>query len=236
MFSSIYENSLAAHSWWLAAEVARRHKSLRLISCVETLGLDETLGIFDANGRRLLAFISEVPNRAVVDGSSQPGWAMGWPELLAMTPREAVTAIERNLNIYLPNHALETTEETLVYRLMAKLIGLNIWSSDTWRAFSCCYFDAQDKYMIPSDALDDFPSALDKFESLHGRVASPPAAEGYWSVYKNKQQICVLDDDALLHFADNRPPMPLMQRFNEVGRNVDVLAASVMKVLPNSGV
>lgn len=57
--SSIQQNSLVAHSWWLASEVVRRHKNLDLITCVETLGMDETLGIYDNGARRLLAFFSD---------------------------------------------------------------------------------------------------------------------------------------------------------------------------------
>lgn len=226
--SSIRQNSLTAHSWWLASEIARRHKNLELVTCVETQGLDETLGIFDKNSCRLLAFFSdETPNRAVVDGNAKPAWAFGWDMILGMSARDAVTTVERQLMINVPNHALSTTEKTLVYRLLAKLIATKIWSRDTWRAFSCSYYDAQDQNFIPSDALDEFPSAIDKFELTHGRGGLAPAPDGFWLIYKNGNSVAAFDEDGFVHFPDDRPTLSLMPRFDSLQRKVDALAVDL---------
>lgn len=230
MYSSMKEKTQVAHTWWLASEIIRRHRGLELSTCESTMGLDETLGIFESKGKRLLAFLSsEVPNRAVVDGDSKPGWAFGWDAIMGLTPREAVAAIEAKMGIFTPRHALETTETSLTYRLISKIIGSHVWTSDTWEAYSAGYYDAESNSITPTDALDEFPTALDKHESTHGRDISGRGPEGFWVLRRNGEEVFVLDHDALLHFASNRIPEPLMARFNSLGRNIDALASSVLK-------
>lgn len=234
--SSLQQNSLAAHGWWLASEVARRHKNLTLSTCVETMGLDETLGLFDTE-TRLLAFISdEVPNRAVVDGNVSATWAYGWSKILELPPREAITTVERQLQINVPHHALETTEQTLVYRLIAKLIASRVWSGDTWRAFSSSYYDALMKSFVPSDALEEFPSALDKFEARYGRGGVAAGADGFWVIYKNGDGVLALDEEAYVHFPDDRPPVCLMHRFNKLERSIDALTLNCSSQFLTTGV
>lgn len=234
---SMHKKTRTAHSWWLASEIVRRHKGLELLTCDSTLGLDETLGIFDRGSKRLLAFLSdEESNRAVVDGGPQPAWAFGWHQILDMTPKDAVMAVEGAMGIYAPHHALETTEETLVYRLIAKVICDHIWSTDTWWAVSAGIYDGESHSITPTDFLDEFPTALDKHESVHGRHDFGPAAAGYWVLSRNGTEMCALDQDAFLHFTDNRIPVPLMERFNLFGRNLDALAASVLTELSKAAV
>lgn len=236
MIQSINKKTLTGHSWWLACEIVRRHKALELVTCISTAGLDETLGIVDRKTGRLLAFLSdEVPNRAVVSGSPDATWAFGWNQILDFRPREAVVAIEGKLGLYSPNHALETTEEILTYRLISKIIADHIWSAEVWSATSCGIFDGESQDLIPTDFLDEFPSALDKYESSHGRNANGPVAKGYWVLSRNGVEMLVLDEDAFLHFPDNRAPMPLMKRFNLFDRKIGVLTASVLSQLPKAG-
>lgn len=128
--------------------------------------------------------------------------------------------------INVPDRALATTQKTLVYRLLAQLISTNIWSRDTWRAFSSSYYDAQDQDFIHSEALVEFPSAIDKFESVHGRGGRAPAADGFWLLYKNGNSVAAFDDDGLVHFPDDRPPFSLRHRFDTLQRNVGALAVS----------
>lgn len=230
MHSSMQQKTQVAHTWWLASEIVRRHKGLELNTCISTLGLDETLGIFDSNGKRLLAFFSsEVPNRAVVDGNATPAWAFGWDKIMGLSPRDAVASIEAKMGIFTPSHALQTTETSLIYRLIAKIVGSHIWSVDTWDAYSAGYYDAESKSIYLSDALDEFPTALDKHESANGREISGRGPEGYWVLHKNGEEVFVLDRDGLLHFSSNRTPESLMKRFNSLGRNIDALASSVLK-------
>ncbi|TLM71635.1 hypothetical protein [Pseudarthrobacter sp. NamB4] len=154
-------------------------------------------------------------------------WAFGWDKILGMPARDAVATIERQLLINVPDHALTTTEKTVVYRLLAKLIATNVWSRDTWRAFSCSYYDAQERDFIPSNALEEFPSAIDKFEFVYGRGGQAPAADGFWLLYKNGNSVAAFDDDGFVHFPDDRPPLSMMHRFDTLQRNVGALAVSL---------
>lgn len=235
MVQSIGSKTLTGHSWWLASEIVRRHKGLGLVTCISTLGLDETLGIFDRSKGALLAFLSDVPNRAVVSGNPDALWAFGWNQILDVSPKEAVAAVERKLNIYSPNHALATSEETLVYRLISRIICNHVWSADIWTAVSCGIFDGDSRELVSTDFLDEFPSALDKFESTHGRNAVDATAEGYWVLSRDGVEMFVLDSDAVLHFRDNRNPMPLMKRFNLFERKIGVLAESVLSQISKTG-
>jgi hypothetical protein len=186
------------------------------------------LGNFDSKSRKLLAFLSdEIPNRAVVDGSAKPAWAFGWNKILDMPARKAVTTIERQLMINVPDRALATTQKTLVYMLLDHLISINIWSRDTWRAFSSSYYDAQDQNFIHSEALVEFPSAIDEFEFVHGRGGQAPAAHGFWLLYKNGNSVAPFDDDGFVHFPDDRPPFSLMHRIDVLQRNIGALAVSL---------
>lgn len=230
MHASMKQKTQVAHTWWLASEIVRRHHGLELNTCISTMGLDETLGIFDSKGKRLLAFLSsEAPKRAVVDGSAIPMWAFGWDTIMGLSPRDAVAAIEAKMGIFTPKHALETTETSLTYRLISKIIGGHVWAGETWEAYSAGFYDAESKSIIPSDALDEFPTALDKHEFTHGRDNSGRGPEGFWVLRKNGEEVFVLDQDALLHFSSNRIPEALMERFNSLGRNIDALASSVLK-------
>ncbi|MBD1543932.1 hypothetical protein G9E11_17150 [Arthrobacter sp. IA7] len=236
MQSSLNKKTRTAHSWWLASEIVRRHKGLELLTCISTQGLDETLGIFERESQKLLAFLSdEDPKRAVVDGGSKPAWGFAWKQILELTPKEAVAAIEGAMGRYSPHHALETTEEALVYRLIAKIIGDSIWSKDTWWAVSGGMYDAESKSVSSTDFLDEFPTALDKHESRHGRHDFGPAAAGFWVLSKNGSQVCALDRDAFLHFSDDRPPLSLMAHFNLLGRNLNSLAVSMLATLAKVG-
>jgi hypothetical protein len=233
---SIHKKTLTAHAWWLAAEVARRHKGIDLVTCDSTLGLDGTLGIFHRKEKQLLAFLSdEVPNRAVVDGGANASWAFGWNQILDLAPRDAVMAIEKRMKLYSPHHALETNESTLVYRLIAKILGGHIWSNDSWQAYSCGIYDGESGSMISTDFLESFPTALDRYESRHGRNDFRVPAEGYWVLRQNGKEVFVLDRDAFLHFPDNHVPVPLMERFNLFARNLDTLAVNVLAELPKVG-
>lgn len=82
--------------------------------------------------------------------------------------------------------------------------------------------------MIPSDALDEFPSAIDKFEVSHGREGLTPAADGFWLLYKNGNGLAAFDDDGYVHFPDNRPPLALMHRFKKLENNIDALAVNLV--------
>lgn len=228
---TINKKTMTGHSWWLASEMVRRHKGLSLVTCISTAGLDETLGILDCKTARLLAFFSDVPNRAVVSGSPDAAWAFGWNQILDFKPKEAVVAVERRLGIHSPNHALETTAEALVYRLISRIICDHIWSNEDWTAISCGIFDGDSQQLVPTDFLDGFPSALDKYESSHGRDAFGPAAMGYWILSRGGTEMFALDSDAFLHFPDNRIPLPLMERFNLFDRWIGVLATDVLSQL-----
>lgn len=171
-----------------------------------------------------------------MDGCSKPGWGFTWKHILELTPKDAVAAIEGAMGIYSPHHTRETTEEALVYRLIAKIVGDSIWSKDTWWAVSAGIYDGESKSVTSTDFLNEFPTALDKHESRHGRQDFDPAAAGFWVLSKNGSEVCALDRDAFLHFSNNRHPLPLMAQFNLLGRNLDSLVTSVLATLSKVGV
>lgn len=172
---------LEAQIWWIASELLRRHPNL---------GLSET--VHDEVGTSLVAYdprsvieTQVILNRvAGIHLPGHPDFEIGWTEVFAAPSAHTVLLqIERALGIALDGAPPATTEVTLVYRVIARVLASLVDDRHSW--------------MIRGERPDD-PSVLDGI-SWVGDTSGFATLEGLLIRWFEDSTAGRLDDQGITH-------------------------------------
>jgi hypothetical protein len=121
---------IEAQSWWIASEIARRHPQLVLAETSHP-EVGSSLAIYDPN---YVVNIQVILNRAAgIHIPSQPEFEVTWPEVFAApSPHSVVRTIESALGIHLSGAAPATTERSIVYRVIARVLATVVDDRHSW--------------------------------------------------------------------------------------------------------
>jgi hypothetical protein len=131
-YDSFYpaDRFIEAQSWWIASELARRHPQLVVAETAHP-EVGSSLVVYDPN---YVVNIQVIFNRAAgIHIPSQPDFEVTWPKVFAaVSPHDIVKEIEDALGIPVAGTAPPTTERTIVYRVIAKVLATVADDRHSW--------------------------------------------------------------------------------------------------------
>jgi hypothetical protein len=121
---------IEAQSWWIVSELARRHPQL-VVAETSHPEVGSSLVVYDPN---YVVNIQVIFNRAAgIHIPSQPDFEVTWPEVFAaVSPHDVVKKIEDALGISVAGAAPPTTERTIVYRVIARVLATVVDDRHSW--------------------------------------------------------------------------------------------------------
>jgi hypothetical protein len=173
-----------ALTWWIIAELARRHPDLRVEEWADDFGLASTLELVHPTGAPHI-YINRL-KKGIVHAVNEDKRDTDWPlEILVQrSADELVRMIEEAADLPHPSHAPPTTPRTLTFRIAADIAMTTVHDHR--------YFSAYDA-KFDQDVLKEFPLVHER-----DSCALEAAREGgrFWILSDNKNlPVAVLDTE-----------------------------------------
>ncbi|MDJ1372201.1 ADP-ribosylglycohydrolase family protein [Gulosibacter molinativorax] len=228
-------------SWWIASEMTRRHPEI-LISRVDVEDLGPLLIANDRRSDVQILFHAEGGIR--ITTATGENTALPWNTVFSFqNAHKAVKLMEIATDLGQPVTSPETTERTIVYRLIARWLTRELDGRHTWEALPVANpgLSATKAERNAQRLLSPFPSAVraaqDRTVNEHGGHSVRITDHGYepmWYFLRDSEPIFVLDDAGFAHLQSDAQ-IDLLRLYRVFGHRidavVDVLSASPPRVI-----
>lgn len=218
---------MIAQSWWIAAELCRRHPLLRAYEMHPGGGQSDVLRIWGPRRGALgeTDVLVDMNREGTIHlRDEEPSAWITWAEVMAaQSPHAIVKRIEEFQGLRLTRQAPSTTATSLVYRAIARLLNDKLNDRHPW--------DVRMEFLDSSDSdgsgrrrfVDAFPSAAEALVRARSRASVVDPAEHFWAILREGECRAVLDDAGVLH-RSNGAPIELLPVYRRRRRLFDVLA------------
>jgi hypothetical protein len=186
-----------AASWRIAAEVCRRTPELLIRHLHPGGGQYDCLALIHP-GLGSIAHLNRVGRLHVMmrlDGRRLgTGPTDVWPQLMKQNPRGLVDLVSKRIGQAVPKRLVATTPRVLTYRLIAAVVGMQIFASRVWT----CRSAVHDSSGMDGTFVD---SALRRFvipkRELFSREESARLEQGYsfWLIWRSSSALACLCED-----------------------------------------
>lgn len=222
-------------SWWLASELGRRHQGVwveRFISA----NSGPVLVAYHPDGDAKIFFDLEHGVRLHLDGSkAEWGWESAFS---AMGAHDQLKRIEVSSGLGTPRRAPATTAQSLVYRLIARLLAMHVDAPRPWVPVPV---DVQPMVRGLAEPSDD--ALLVGFDTVQKDILNHRADAAarfddvqtvgirswLWAMTRDVETAFVLDTDGYVH-TRQVGVRPLLPMYDELGRDIDRLAVRVLEL------
>jgi hypothetical protein len=213
-------------TWWLASELCRRHPEV-LISRVQDAQLNQLLIVHEgATGKRVqFGLVGGIKYEH--DGAVQQ---IDWASIIARhNAHDVLKHLESETGWGIPRDTPATTHRTLVYRIIAKLLALNLDDRHAWQAVPLPILGDEDEPITAWSVREQFPSLRD-IASGYLEEATALAAdtepetvfwhEPLWVLLRDMEPVAVLDEAGTAHLHE-ASTVDLMEAYDAVERDLN---------------
>ncbi|MBN8207052.1 hypothetical protein JF550_13955 [Microbacterium esteraromaticum] len=195
---------VVAQSWWIAAELVRRHPESLVYEAHPGGGMYDVLAVApsrhfssEASTGEAAVLLNRVGTLQVHAGAAITGIADWASVLIAAKPFEIVRELESVAGWLPPRATPSATRRSLTYRFIASALGMFVNDRHQWDA-RCELFDTVDG-LEPRGFVDSFPQA-------HADLASVPRIgiygephSHYWGLLRDGEAIALVSIDGRLY-------------------------------------
>ncbi|KGM14447.1 hypothetical protein N869_11050 [Cellulomonas bogoriensis 69B4 = DSM 16987] len=227
---------MLAHSWWLAAEIVRRHPG---VSLTETHPCDGMYDCLTLHGRG--PGYVDLNREGRIHVHPELIGFMTWARALEMPdPHDAVVAIEAAWGRPGPQKAPRTTATTLTYRVVARALGMLVNHRDDWDVRMANpgqpYYGGPEPtvatWLASAGADRLFPSDAIRDGVLRAWATRNPIDSGVWAVLREEEALAVLDAHEGIAYT-RTGAVPMLPAYRLSGRSVTAaMVAGLGSVLP----
>ncbi|MGH3703464.1 MAG: hypothetical protein ACRDT9_02440 [Agromyces sp.] len=208
-----------AESWWIASELASRHPDHIVYEIHPGGGMYDCLTLAqpgrDGPGVIMLNREGTIHVHAPIDGGTDFG--LTWANALsADSPHDVVKQLEIAARIQLARKRPPTTQRTLVYRVIAAFLALQLNDRHQWDARSE-FLDTSGYGGGARGYLAGFPDARNAADGakLIGIPGEPESH--FWAVLRNGEPIAVMSINGMLYTGESTIELlPLYRRLGSV--------------------
>ncbi|MGM1028972.1 MAG: hypothetical protein ACQEWM_03755 [Actinomycetota bacterium] len=222
-------------SWWLASELGRRHQGVwveRFISAQS----GPVLAAYHPDGAAKVYFDLQHGVRVHLAGS-QAEW--GWESVFsAMGAHDLLKRIEASSGLGTPRRAPATSAQSLVYRLIARLLAVHVDAPRPWVPVPV---EVQPMVRGLAEPSDD--ALLAGFDTVHDDILNHRADGAarfddvqtvgirpwLWAMTRDVETAFMLDTDGYVH-TRAVGVRSLLKLYDELGRDIDRLAVHVLEL------
>ena len=210
-----------AQSWWIAAELVRRHPELTIVETHPGGGQYDVLEIV-RDGTSLISM-----NRAgrihIANSSREP---LGFEATFAEAdPRQLIALLEQEARLSSPDKAPGSTGKVLTYRALAHIV----WAT----AHRAAPLDARSEFLDSSGGggsgarglLSRFPIAQERSRESRPHDPAGIPAHRYWLVMRGSGAVAAADVDGFVYVGESCLHLPTL--YDDNGRSLSrtILAA-----------
>lgn len=215
-----------AQSWWIAAELCRRHPLLRAYEMHPAGGTADVLRVWGPRRGALgeTDVLVDLNRAGSIHLEDQLGSRITWAEVMAaQSPHLIMKRIEDAHGRRLVRQAPSTTATSLVYRVIAQLLNEKLNDRHQWDVRMEFHDSSGDEDSSENGYVQTIPSATAAFTSARSRASVVDPGEHFWAVLRDDECRAVLDDAGVLH-RRNGAPLELLSVYRRRHRLFDVLA------------
>jgi hypothetical protein len=218
-------------TWWIASELARRHPELQ-ITRLEDLESIPIIVVHDGPTGKRVQF-------DLVGGIQYFKGAIHnhitWPEVFSQNDAHAVMrGIEDGVGFGVTETTPATTPRSLVYRVVARLLAMNVDDRKTWQVVSAPIMGVDGATDATYTALESFSTAIDAAETYVTDAISQAAGAGtdsnrlfwhepLWLLLEDFEPVAVLDEGGIAHLP-NGAKIDLLRMYRSFGRDLNPVA------------
>lgn len=210
-------------SWWVTAELLRRHPELTVVETQPGGGQYDCLTIWgpnqnphiDLNRKGRIHVHSALSDRFDRHASSIE-LPIEWFAEAELADRRAVPLfLEAATGLPAPAHTLPTTSKTLVFRMIYHLLLFSLNEPAGWDVRNA---------QLGANRIHayQFHEYAPNFLSAHSAARSK-SSDDFWAVIRDHRCLAIIQEDGRLHLPHSAP-VTLMDLYDEASR--DILAAS----------
>ncbi len=225
--------AINVHSWWLAAEFARRHPELLVYEMHPGGGMYDMLAV--ASPEQFSPDVSLPPARVMLNrvgslqvhsGNEQVVVAQ-WKHLVDPAHRwEVLKQLELHAGLPQPEKPAASTPRTLTYRFLAAALELCHYHRLSWDVRS--EFLDTAGYGENPDHLRHFPSAIDHLMHLPRLGIHGEPQSHFWTLLREQEAIETVSIDGTLHLRDGKS-LNLIDQYQKHGRRLRWMTASLLR-------
>lgn len=193
-----------AQSWWIAAELVRRHPESLVYEAHPGGGMYDVLAVApsrhfspDTSTGATVVMLNRVGTLQVHAGATMTDIAEWAPVLMAAEPFDIVRELESVAGWQPPPTTPSATRRTLTYRFIASALGMFVNDRHKWDA-RCELFDTVDG-LEPRGFVDSFPQAQADLASVPRLGIYGEPLSHYWGLLRNGEAIALVSIDGRLY-------------------------------------
>jgi hypothetical protein len=215
-----------ALSWWIAAEIVRRHPGLLIHEMHPAGGLADVLCVVDPRDGDMLNSTRIMINRAGSIQVHRPAeygtkilQVTTWDEVLAAdNPHEHIKALEVAAELERPNETPASRPVTLAYRLIAALLNSTVNDRQRWDVRNEFHDSSSDDDIELLGHLDHFPSLREHLRSAPTLGLPHEPASHAWIVLRNDKPVAAISTEGRAYFPDRT--IELLPAYERVKRSI----------------
>lgn len=215
-----------AQSWWIAAELVRRHPGLLIHEMHPAGGLADVLCVVDPSDGEMLDHTRIMINRAgsiQVHRSAEYGTKIlqvtTWDEVLAADdPHMQVKALELAAGLERPAETPASRPTTLTYRLIAALLNATVNDRHRWDVRNEFHDSSADHDITLLGHLDQFPSLREHLRSAPTLGLPHEPESHYWIVLRNDEPVAAISTEGRAYCRDRT--IELLPTYERVKRSM----------------
>lgn len=224
-----------AQSWWIAAELVRRHPRLLAYEMHPGGGQYDVLCVTDPDSLSPHAPAEHLPrvmlNRVgtlqVHRGADSMVVATWLQALESPTPHSIVKDLEGCAGWPPPQTAPTTTKRTLIYRLFASVLTMTLNDRYPWDVRSE-FFDTSGYGGPRAGYLAAFPAAVESARTapalgIHGEPESH-----FWALRRGSETVAIVSIEGQAYFADGKQT-DLMSEYDKHNRRIIPMTVALLK-------
>lgn len=215
-----------AQSWWIAAELARRHPELLVHEMHPGGGQYDVLAVLSPPyvAARMQVMLNRVGTIQVHQNDGRNGepdmeLISTWSDALsASSPHAVVKHIEDVANLGSPAKAPSSTPRALAYRFIAVLLSMTVNDRHSWDARNE-FIDSSGDWWPGSPEVHGF---LEGFPDVRRDLPSTPKLglwhepeSHFWAVLRNKVPVAIVSTEGRVYRADRRYDLAAEYSSNE---------------------
>lgn len=223
---SLADRFALQQTWWIASELCRRHPEL-LISRLQDSEQNQLLLVHDGPTGKRVQFGLTGGIKYEQGGTVRQ---IDWPSIIAQhNAHDVLKRLEHGTGWGSPTDTPATTHRTLVYRIVAKLLALNLDDRHEWQAVPLPILGDEDEPVSAWGLLDQFPSLRDAADGYLEYATALAAADEHetafwheplWMLLRDMEPVAVLDEAGTVHLAETTP-VDLMDAYDSVERDLN---------------
>ncbi|CAN5262267.1 hypothetical protein BH09ACT3_BH09ACT3_08640 [soil metagenome] len=213
-----------AQSWWVAAEVARRHPVLIIHEMHPGGGMYDCLALLTPDGHKPIVQLNRVGTLHI---PAVPEYRVDWNEVMsARSPHAVVKEIEEVAQLGQVVKAPKSTPRVLAYRFIATLLTMTVNDRHAWDARNEFLDSSGDELLELRGYLDGFPKAQ------RDSATTPPIGlwqephSHFWAVLRDEEPIAMVSIEGWVYRRDTALDLALL--YSESGHSITRVVTAVL--------